>query len=41
MGGTLTLPELYKTAGVEFNFSRENIHDLMQFVQAQLKSITK
>lgn len=38
-GGTLTLPELFKTAGVEFNFSRQNIHELMNFVQNQLKSI--
>lgn len=39
-GGMQTLPELYKTAGIEFNFSQKNIHDLMQFVKKQMEDIT-
>lgn len=35
-GGMLTLPELYSTAGLEFNFSPEYIRDLMQFVKNEL-----
>src|SRR5215218_8583036 len=32
LGGTRTLPELYKVAGIEFNFSGEYIRELMYFV---------
>jgi oligoendopeptidase F len=38
-GGMLTLPELYKTAGIEFNFTKDHIHNLMNFVQEQLEEI--
>ena len=37
LGGTRTLPELYKTAGIEFNFSGEYIRDLMSFVHEEWK----
>ncbi|HYE55379.1 MAG TPA: M3 family oligoendopeptidase [Chitinophagaceae bacterium] len=32
LGGTKTLPELYKEAGIEFNFSGDYIRELMYFV---------
>ncbi|MCP9750944.1 M3 family oligoendopeptidase [Ferruginibacter sp. HRS2-29] len=38
LGGTKTLPELYKTAGLEFDFSPEKIKGLMEFVKSQMKS---
>lgn len=38
-GGMLTLPELYQTAGLEFNFSPDHIKQLMQFVQEEMKTI--
>ena len=37
LGGTRTLPELYKTAGIEFNFSGDYIRDLMAFVHEEWK----
>lgn len=36
LGGTRTLPELYKAAGLEFNFSEEKIKVLMEFVAGEL-----
>ncbi len=35
LGGTKTLPELYKAAGLEFDFSPEKIKVLMDFVKKQ------
>ena len=35
LGGTKTLPELYKTAGLTFDFSPEKIKLLMEFVKKQ------
>ena len=40
LGGTKTLPELYKTAGLEFDFSPEKIKVLMDFVQQEMEKIT-
>jgi oligoendopeptidase F len=40
LGGTKTLPELYATAGLKFDFSGEHIQSLMQFVHAEWKEIT-
>ncbi len=37
LGGTKTLPELYKTAGLEFDFSPEKIKVLMDFVSNEMK----
>lgn len=37
LGGTKTLPELYKTAGLEFDFSPEKIKTLMDFVSGEMK----
>ncbi|MBC7535347.1 MAG: M3 family oligoendopeptidase [Ferruginibacter sp.] len=36
LGGTKTLPELYKVAGLEFDFSPEKIKGLMAFVNAEM-----
>jgi oligoendopeptidase F len=36
LGGTKTLPELYKAAGLEFDFSPEKIKVLMGFVKAEM-----
>ena len=39
LGATRTLPELYKAAGLEFDFSPEKIKLLMNFVESQLKAV--
>lgn len=36
LGGTRTLPELYAAAGLQFNFSKEYIRELMTFVSEEL-----
>lgn len=41
MGGTATLPKLYEAAGLKFNFSGENINQLMQFVDAEMKKVVE
>ena len=38
-GGTLTLPELYRTAGLSFDFSPEKIRELMEAVRLELKDL--
>jgi len=35
-GGTKTLPELYKSAGLEFDFAPEKISELMEFVKDEM-----
>lgn len=39
LGGTKTLPELYRAAGLEFNFSPAHIKTLMDFVQSEMIKI--
>lgn len=39
LGGTKTLPELYKTAGLEFSFSPGKIKGLMAFVNQEMEAI--
>ena len=39
LGGTKTLPELYKTAGLAFDFSPENIKTLMDFVSEEMEKL--
>ncbi|WP_315819027.1 M3 family metallopeptidase [Paraflavitalea speifideaquila] len=41
LGGTKTLPELYKAAGLEFNFSPERIQVLMKFVKTEMERIKR
>ena len=39
LGGTQTLPELYATAGLKFDFSPEQMKVLMEFVKKEMNSI--
>ena len=39
LGGTKTLPELYKTAGIEFNFSPSYVKKLMDFTNQELEKL--
>lgn len=39
LGYTKTIGEIYKTAGIEFNFSAAYIKELMQFVKAELHKL--
>ena len=36
MGFTSPIPHVYKKAGIEFNFSKEYIQELMDFVKAEI-----
>ncbi|MFZ4056749.1 MAG: M3 family oligoendopeptidase [Ferruginibacter sp.] len=38
LGGTKTLPELYATAGLSFDFSPEKIRVLMEFIQTKMNA---
>jgi oligoendopeptidase F len=38
-GGMRTLPELYETAGLEFNFAPDHILELMNFVRTEMISL--
>ena len=39
LGGTKTLPELYKAAGLPFNFSADYIKKLMEFVGSEIEKL--
>jgi len=39
LGGTKTLPELYQASGIDFDFSPENISELILFVKKELESL--
>jgi oligoendopeptidase F len=39
LGGTRTLPELYKTAGLAFNFSPDYVKTLMDFTNEELEKL--
>ena len=39
LGGTKTLPELYQTAGLAFNFSPEYVKNLMEFTNQELEKL--
>ncbi len=39
LGGTKSLPELYKTAGLNFNFAPATIKELMEFVQNEMEQL--
>ncbi len=39
LGYSKTIPETYKTAGIEFNFSKEYISELMEFVKSELEKL--
>jgi oligoendopeptidase F len=38
LGYTKTIPEIYKTAGIEFNFSQDYVKDLINFVKQELET---
>jgi len=40
-GYTITLKELYKTAGIVFDFSESNVKELSEFVEEEMKEIFK
>jgi oligoendopeptidase F len=40
LGGTRTLPELYDAAGLKFDFAKEQIKQLMDFVGEEMEKIT-
>jgi oligoendopeptidase F len=39
MGGTKTLPELYKAAGIVFDLSPERVKQLMGFVRSEMNML--
>ncbi len=39
LGYTKSIPEIYKTAGIEFNFSADYIHTLVNFIKEELDSL--
>lgn len=39
LGYTKTIPEIYKAAGIEFNFSQAYVRELAQFVKSELEKI--
>jgi oligoendopeptidase F len=39
LGYTKSIPEIYKTAGIEFNFSQEYVNELATFVKGELRKI--
>ena len=41
LGYTKSIPEIYKTAGITFDFSRKNISELAKMIQSELKQLTK
>ena len=41
LGGTKTLPELFKAAGLEFNFSPDYISELMIFVHNEVEQLSR
>ena len=40
-GGTQTLPELFRLAGLQFDFSPATVGNLMSFVHAEMKALTE
>jgi oligoendopeptidase F len=41
LGGTRTLPELFKAAGLQFNFSPDYISELMLFVKDEVEAVSR
>ena len=39
LGYTKTIPEIYETAGIRFDFSAEYVRELMEFVKSELESL--
>jgi oligoendopeptidase F len=41
LGYTKSIGEIYSAAGVQFNFSRQNIHELAQFVLKEIENLNE
>ena len=41
LGGTVTLPELFKVAGLQFDFSPAHISELMEFVRKEMEELAE
>ncbi|MFN5704457.1 MAG: M3 family metallopeptidase, partial [bacterium] len=41
LGYTKSIPEIYKTAGIAFEFSQTYIHSLIDFIKEELESLNK
>lgn len=39
LGYTKTIPEIYRTAGIDFNFSQSYVRELAEFVKSELEKI--
>ncbi|PRO64684.1 M3 family oligoendopeptidase [Alkalicoccus urumqiensis] len=39
LGSSVPLPDVYKAAGIKFDFSKETLHELMVFVQDELRQL--
>ena len=39
LGYTRSIPEIYEVAGIQFDFSKKNIHELIAFVRAEWESL--
>jgi oligoendopeptidase F len=39
LGNTATIPEIYKVAGIKFDFSKSYIRELMSFVKEELSKL--
>ena len=39
LGYTRSISEIYRTAGIEFNFSRDYVHRLGKFIQSEIKAL--
>ena len=39
LGSTRSIPEVYETAGIQFDFSREYVRELVSFVMSELEEL--
>jgi oligoendopeptidase F len=39
LGYSKSLPELYETAGIKFDFSQKYIHELVNFLKAEYEQL--
>jgi oligoendopeptidase F len=39
LGSTVSIPEVYKTAGIRFDFSENYIRELADFVKSELEKV--
>ncbi|MBL7893634.1 MAG: M3 family oligoendopeptidase, partial [Bacteroidia bacterium] len=41
LGYTRSIPEIYAAAGIRFDFSKQYVHELLEFVKQELKNYTE